>query len=380
MKESLVNEIIESELKQKSNLSEYALKDTEAIRNKDITPDIRLDFQRDIDRIMYSNSYTRYLGKTQVYTIYEEDHISRRSTHVQFVSRASRTIARALNLNEDLCEAIALGHDIGHVPFGHMGERVLNEISLKHTGKIFAHNVQSVRNLEYLEENGKGLNLTVQVLDGILCHNGEMLYREYKPIKKTKEEFFKEYNECYESIENVKKLIPMTLEGCVVRISDIIGYIGKDIEDAITINRLKREELPKKITKILGNTNSQIMDTIIENIIENSYGKGYISMSEKVYNAMQDMLKFNYENIYSTAYTEEEKEKCKDMFYSLFDTYLKALNEKDETSDIYNVFVKLMSDEYLKNTSNERIVIDFIAGMTDRYMFAQYEKYKIKEE
>ena len=359
----------------KSFLPKYACKDEKAERYEYIEPDIRTDFQRDIDRIVYSKAYTRYLGKTQVYTYYEEDHISRRSTHVQFVSRASRTIARALNLNEDLCEAISLGHDIGHVPFGHMGERILNEISLKHTGKVFAHNVQSVRNLQVLEDNGKGLNLTVQVLDGILCHNGEMLYKEYKPISKTKEEFMKEYEECYESYDNIKNLIPMTLEGCVVRISDIIGYIGKDIEDAITINRLKREDLPESLVKILGAKNSDIMDTIIMDIIENSMDKGYISMSDKVYNAMQDMIKFNYENIYSRAYTKVEEKKAKEMFYLLFDTYLKAIEENDTKNDIISKYLSVMSDEYIKNNSKERIVIDFIAGMTDRYMFSEYEKY-----
>ena len=371
VKDAIRNKIILN----KSYLSKYACKDEEAERYEYLEKDLRPDFERDIDRIVYSKAYTRYLGKTQVYTIYEEDHISRRSTHVQFVSRAARTISRALGLNEDLCEAIALGHDIGHVPFGHMGERILNEISFKHTGKVFAHNVQSVRNLQRLEEDGRGLNLTVQVLDGILCHNGEILHKEYRPIKKTKEDFLNEYEKCYESMDNIKSLVPMTLEGCVVRISDIIGYIGKDIEDAITINRLKREDLPESLVKILGSRNSDIMDTIIIDIIENSMDKGYIAMSDKVYNAMQDMIKFNYENIYSLAYSDEEVKKARDMFYLLFDTYLKALKENDITNDIFTKYLFLMCDDYINNTTKERIVIDFIAGMTDRYMFSEYEKY-----
>ena len=191
MDKNLMDKVKIYESENKSRLNEYACLDKEAIRYKNITEDFRLDFQRDIDKIVYSKSYTRYLGKTQVYTLKTEDHISRRSTHVQFVARVSRTIARALGLNEDLCEAISLGHDIGHVPLGHQGERFLNELSLKYTSEIFAHNVQSIRTLQELENKGKGLNLTIQVLDGIICHNREILNKEYKPINK--------------SIEDVKK-------------------------------------------------------------------------------------------------------------------------------------------------------------------------------
>ena len=182
-------EIKDIMLKHEENYSKYATFDKESIRFKDYIPDIRPNFFRDTDRIIYSSSYTRYIGKTQVFTLPTNDNVSRRSIHVQLVAKIARSIGRALSLNEDLIEAIALGHDLGHVPYGHVGERFLNEISLKHNEGYFNHNVQSVRNLMVIENNGKGLNLSVQVLDGILCHNGELELQEYRPKKKTTEDF-----------------------------------------------------------------------------------------------------------------------------------------------------------------------------------------------
>lgn len=245
--EQAMNNFLEKE----SLLSDYATKSSDAIRiEKENSNDIRTPYFRDVDRIIHSLSYTRYLGKTQVYSFKDNDHISKRMIHVQLVSKISRTIARALNLNEDLCEAIALAHDIGHTPLGHSGEAMLNEISLKELGEYFSHNVQSVRELMYVDACGKGINLTIQVLDGVICHNGEMLSSKYEPMKKTKEEFIKQYNDSYKDIKSSKKYRPMTLEGCIVRISDIIAYIGRDIEDAINLGTFKRESIPKNITNI----------------------------------------------------------------------------------------------------------------------------------
>ncbi len=187
-------EIKDIMLKHEENYSKYATFDKESIRFKDYIPDIRPNFFRDTDRIIYSSSYTRYIGKTQVFTLPTNDNVSRRSIHVQLVAKIARSIGRALSLNEDLIEAIALGHDLGHVPYGHVGERFLNEISLKHNEGYFNHNVQSVRNLMVIENNGKGLNLSVQVLDGILCHNGELELQEYRPKKKTIDDFLNDYN------------------------------------------------------------------------------------------------------------------------------------------------------------------------------------------
>ena len=257
-------EIKDIMLKHEENYSKYATFDKESIRFKDYTPDIRPNFFRDTDRIIYSSSYTRYIGKTQVFTLPTNDNVSRRSIHVQLVAKIARSIGRALSLNEDLIEAIALGHDLGHVPYGHIGERFLNEISLKHNEGYFNHNVQSVRNLMVIENNGEGLNLSVQVLDGILCHNGELELQEYRPKKKTTDDFLNDYNNCYNVPKYVKTLVPMTLEGCVVRLSDIIAYLGRDIEDAEKLGLFNKKDIPKEISDVLGTTNREIVNSIID--------------------------------------------------------------------------------------------------------------------
>ena len=265
-------------LMKEQNLSEYATKSNESIRFSELTDDIRPSYFRDIDRIIHSLSYSRYIDKTQVFPNEENDHISKRMIHVQLVSKVARTIGRALNLNEDLIEAIALGHDIGHTPLGHEGEYILDEISQRELNETFAHNIQSVRHCMYVENNGKGLNLSLQVLDGIMTHNGEILSNEYHPTKKTKEEFLEQFNNSYKNIKETKKAHPMTLEGCVVRISDVIGYIGRDIEDAIILGTIKREEIPEHITSVLGTTNKDIINTIILDIINESINKPYLKI------------------------------------------------------------------------------------------------------
>ncbi len=360
-------------LNKELNLSKYATKSRDAIRLYEDDEDIRPPFFRDIDRIIYSLSYTRYLDKTQVFTKNENDHISKRITHVQLVSKVARTIGRALNLNEDLIEAIALGHDIGHTPLGHFGESILNKISLRELGEYFAHNIQSVRHLMYVEHNGKGLNLSIQVLDGIMCHNGEMLSSKYEPVNKDIEEFLKEFNDSYKDLKTSNKNRPMTLEGCVVRISDIIGYIGRDIEDAIMIGKIKREELPKDIVNVLGCTNKDIINTIILDIIENSLDKPYIKLSEDVYNALFKLKKFNNDHIYKYSMTDEQKEKYEIGMNKIYSKYLSDLDNKNTKSVIYR-FVNNQCDEYNNNTSNKRKVIDFIAGMTDEMFLREISK------
>ena len=366
---------IEDNMKLKG-LSKYATKDEDAIRLNYEENDIRPSFFRDIDRVLYSSSYTRYIDKTQVFSFVNNDHISKRIIHVQFVSKIARTIGRALGLNIDLIEAAALGHDLGHVPFGHVGERILNDISLKHNEGYFNHNIESVRILMNLENNGLGKNVTVQVLDAIMCHNGEFVLGKYEPKKKTTEEFLKEYNDSYKDKEVLKKLRPMTLEGCVVRISDVIGYIGKDIEDAIILGIIKESDIPKKITDTLGKTNREIINTIVNDVIVNSINKPYIMMSDNIFNALIELKKFNYENIYAKANTQEELDNYVKMYNELFNKYLEDLNKNDKNSSIYNIFLKDMSKEYLKSTTNERKVIDFIAGMTDDYFIKCFNNIK----
>ena len=365
---------IKNNMNKDNNLSIYACKNDEAIRFFDDENDIRPPFFRDIDRIIYSLSYTRYIDKTQVYSELDDDHISKRMTHVQMVSKIARTIGRALKLNEDLIEAAALGHDIGHVPFGHAGESILNEISLEVGEGYFNHNIQSVRQFMYLEKDGIGLNLCLQTLDAIMCHNGELEKKIYEPTKKNKEQFFKEYELCYKDGSYNEKLIPVTLEGCVVRISDIIAYLGRDIEDAIRLGRLKVDELPKNIVDLLGSNNKEIINTFILDIINNSYNKNYISMSDNIFDALSDLKKFNYEHIYKYASTEDQRNNWKKMFKDVFNYSLNAVKNNEIDADINKVFLKNMTAEYLENTTDERKVLDFIAGMTDDYLISQYKK------
>ena len=366
-------------LAKEDNLSEYATKSCDAIRLKEMTPDIRPNFFRDIDKIIHSLSYTRYSDKTQVFPYKENDHISKRMIHVQLVSKVARTIGRALNLNEDLIEAIALGHDIGHTPLGHEGEYILDEISQRELGEKFAHNTQSVRHCMYVENKGKGLNLSIQVLDGIMCHNGEMLSNKYVPMEKDKEEFLREFNNSYTNYSETKKCSPMTLEGCVVRISDIIGYIGRDIEDAIELGKIKREELPKEISDVLGTTNKDIINTIILDIIKESINKPYIKMSEDVYKALFALKKFNSENIYTKSMSKEDKEYYRQGMNILFNDYLNAIETNNNSSVIFTMFLNDQSNEYLENTSKKRQVIDFIAGMTDDLFISELVNHNHKK-
>ncbi|CCY78805.1 metal-dependent phosphohydrolase HD sub domain [Mycoplasma sp. CAG:877] len=363
-------------LAQEQTYSKYATKSSEAIRFTEINDnDIRTPFFRDVDRIIHAYSYTRYADKTQVYSYKNNDHISKRMTHVQLVSKVARTIGRGLGLNTDLIEAIALGHDIGHTPLGHTGEKILNEISLRELNEYFAHNIQSVRHYMYVENNGNGLNLTVQVLDGIMCHNGEILSNKYEPVKKTKEEFLEQYKSAYKDLKTSNKNHPMTIEGCVVRISDIVGYIGRDIEDSINLGLFNRNNLPEEITKVLGNDNKDIINTIVKDIIDNSYNKPYITMSEEVFTAIGELKKFNSENIYSKSLTKEEIECYRQGMNKIYNRYLSDITNSNKESIIYKLFLNTQSAKYKEETPIKRQVIDFIAGMTDDLFHKEIERY-----
>ena len=365
-------------LRGEDTLSKYASRDEDSIRLEPIKDDIRPNYFRDIDRIIHSLSYTRYIDKTRVFTHWHNDNVSRRIIHVQLVAKIARTIGRALSLNEDLIEAIGLGHDIGHVPFGHPGEYILNDVSLKYTGEYFMHNVESVRELMVLENNGRGTNVSIQVLDGILCHNGEFALGEYHPKVKTKEDFLNDYYTCYKDINHGKTLRPMTLEGCVVRISDMIAYLGRDVEDAIRLGVLDKNSLPKEITEVLGSTNSEIVNTIILDIIENSIGKDYIKLSDRVLESIVALKKFNYKNIYYKANSDEDIAYYTKVFNELFIYYRDNINNPD--CSINTVFLRSMKEKYLENNSIERKVIDYLAGMTDDYIIREYEKNILKKE
>jgi len=375
--EEIFEQIKQDFLTQEESLSQYACKSKDAILLKKDDRlkenESRTAFSKDTDRIIHSMNYTRYIDKTQVYSFIENDHITHRVLHVQLVSKIARTIGKILNLNLDLIEAIALGHDIGHTPFGHTGESFLNDICIKENIGYFRHNAQSVRALKDIE----GVNITLQTLDGILAHNGEMLQSEYKPNPKTREQFFKELEESFTEEDYDKKIVPMTLEGCVVRICDIIAYIGRDIEDAIVVGVIQRKDLPNEITRILGDNNSVIVDTLIKDIIINSYAKGYISFSKEVYEALMNLKKWNYAHIYNSKQATKNQELIEKYFYKLYYKYINYLEEdnreENESKKKLLEFIYERSKEYKQNTSSKRIIIDYMAGQTDSYFLRECE-------
>ena len=379
MDKIITSKILLNNKKREETLFPYACKSSNGIRKHpelEKIPDeknIRQVFFHDIDKIIHSLTYTRYIDKTQVFYLFKNDHITHRVLHVQFVSKIGRVIGRCLNLNEDLIEGISLGHDLGHAPYGHDGEKLLNKLCMDNGIGFFCHNAQSVRFLMDIENRGMGLNLSLQVLDGILAHNGEMLNEKYKPdYKKTYEDFEKEYKKCFTDENYSEKIFPMTLEGCVVRISDVIAYLGRDIEDAIALRLIDREDIPSAITDILGNSNDKIVNALASDIIENSYGKDYLKFSKDIFKALILLKDFNYENIYLNPKIKTEFHKIENMFNQLFKQYHSDLKNKD--SHIHRHFLDNLGANYHKNTDEKRIVIDFISGMTDDFFNSQYKK------
>lgn len=369
-----MNEILlkakENMLLKEKELSSYACKSEHGIWLKEDKEDIRPIFYRDIDRIIHSSGYARYIDKTQVYSFVQNDHITRRVLHVQLVSKIARTIGRSLKLNEDLIEAMALGHDIGHTPFGHKGEDLLNKICQEEGIGAFCHNAQSVRELQTMEN----LNISLQTLDGILAHNGEILINKYTyNPNKTKEDFQEDLNNAFNIDGYSKQIIPMTLEGCVVRLSDVLAYIGRDIEDAIKVGVVNREDIPKDVTKVLGNTNSLIVDTLIKDVIINSYDKPYLQFSEEVFTALMKLKDWNYKTIYESDMANKNYEKIDGLFRQLYDKYYEQLeSESYKTNKGYGIsqqylydFVREMSQK--ENFNIKRTIVDYIAGQTDKY-------------
>lgn len=291
--------------------------------------DIRPVYQRDRDRILHSKSFRRLKSKTQVFLDPQGDHYRTRLTHTLEVSQNARTIAKALRLNEDLVEAIALGHDLGHTPFGHAGEQKLNELCFGG----FRHNEQSVRVVEKLEKSGQGLNLTVEVRDGILNHQTE--------------------------------LMPSTLEGKIVRFSDKIAYINHDIDDAIRGQVLREEEIPREIRQILGGNTRIRLNTMIHDIVGNSIHKNQIVMSKDVEQAMKDLRSFMFEHVYRNPVAKGEEKKAKSLLEFLYQYYYEH--------------IELLPQKYLNmlelGERQDRVVCDYIAGMTDEFAYRQFEEY-----
>jgi dGTPase len=354
-------------------LSPLAAHSKDAVRR---FPEERLDtghrqnYAVDSDRILHSLAYTRYIDKTQVFYLVDDDHITHRVLHVQLASKISRTIGRFLRLNEDLIEAIALGHDIGHCPFGHDGEAYLSELCEAHGIGPFQHNLQSVRFLEKIEKKGRGWNLTLQTLDGIVCHDGEIHSHELVPEpEKTFDRFDRDIAK--KQADPSMALTPMTLEGCVMRMADTISYIGRDIEDAIRLNLIKRDQIPRACVKRLGKTNGTIVYTLVTDLIKNSYDKPSIAFSLEVSEALKILREFNLNHIYLDSKIKPDSNKIKELFHVLFEGYIKDLKAGSEDSIIFKEYLCDMSEAYRTNSKHAEIVRDFIAGMTDEYFLRQ---------
>ena len=329
----------------------------------------RPKFAEDIDRIMYSPYYNRYTDKTQVFSLIKNDDITRRSLHVQLVSRIARTIGRALNLNLDLIEAIALGHDIGHTPFAHCGEVYLNELYHSHTGRFFNHNIHSARVLDQIFP----LDLTLQTLSGIAGHNGEIELAEYHPVPMSSfEEFEAELEKAYTIPGYANKIQPNTLEGNVVRISDIIAYLGKDRQDAASMQMVDNRQFSDSV---IGSINSEIINNLVVNIIENSYGHPYIKLDEEHFKAVQSYKKENYAMIYANEPGRVILNRVvKPMMQEIYEQLLDDLVQDKQNSPILLHHVDYVNQaryprtvRYGKGEPNQ-IVTDYIASMTDDYL------------
>jgi dGTPase len=370
-------------------LSPFASNSCDGIRRiKEQQVGHRQAFALDADRILHSRAYTRYIDKTQVFYLINNDHITHRVLHVQLVSKIARTVGRFLRLNEDLIEAIALGHDIGHPPFGHDGEKVLSELCLDHGLPSFQHNIQSVRYLDKIEKSGRGWNLTLQTLDGILCHDGEVHARAIRPCRlKNFAELDREI--ARKTADPSVNLVPMTLEGCVVRFSDTIGYIGRDIEDAIELKLISRNDIPDNCSRVLGTTNGTIVYRLVEDLITNTFriaaeeNRGIdseqvgdaIGFSPEVADSLHELKEFNYERIYLNPAIKKGFDKIMVCYKTLFAKFLDHITSKHKESAIFVDFLDNMAPAYLEANSPAAVVCDFIAGMTDEYLLRQASLY-----
>lgn len=354
--------------------------DAQALRRnpaRDMSPRLhRPPFVRDIDKILNVAPYNRYAGKTQVFSFVRNDDISRRGLHVQLVARTARTISRMLGLNEDLAEAIALGHDLGHTPFGHAGERILNDLYHADTGRFFNHNVHSVRVLDTLYAR----NVTLQTLDGILCHNGESSQKEFK-LGDTHD--FATFDALAESCDvderAIGRLRPSTLEGCVVLISDMIAYVGKDRQDAMGVGSLADDS--GFSGGALGVQNAEIINNLTVDIVEHSYMRESIAMSDEAFASLKTAKAENYERIYlADEQGDVYEDEIRPMFCELYEAISADLAAHDESAPVYRHFIehierqRSLYDENRPYRREEphRIAVDYLASMTDEYFLAAH--------
>lgn len=374
--------------RQEQSLTEFAAKADDAIRKVPEEHNIRLPYAVDRDRIIYSGAYRRYAGKTQVmyFSSLKDEQITTRIIHVHLVSQIARSIGIALGLNLDLIEAAAIGHDLGHTPFGHDGERFLSRQCEKHGIGKFHHNIHSLYLVDEYSHGGKGMNLTFQTRDAIISHNGEIHQTKIEPYRKKTEADIQNYIKGMSGVvADATKLDtkakvdtpPFTLEGCVIRISDTVAYIGADIEDAIRLEIINRDDIPKNCVEKLGRYNSKIVDSLVKDIISNSYGHDYVAFSKDISDALLELKKFNYKMIYGHEKVKAENKKIEKGFEILFDAYLEDIEKENRNSDIFKHFLDNKKEVYHEKTKPAEKVRDFLASMTDRYFKYQLEKLMI---
>lgn len=359
----------------------YAFQNENVVRkyaNHDIANIWRPAFVRDCEKVMHNPYYNRYSDKTQVFSLLKNDDISRRAQHVQLVSRIARNIGTVLGLNIDLIEAISLGHDIGHTPFGHAGERALDKLYFANTGRHFNHNIQSARVFTTIFP----VNMSLQTLDGIICHNGELELKEYRPKPYNDfSEFEAKMEETYTDTSAIERLIPATLEGCVMRVSDIIAYLGKDRQDAMKIGLLDNDDA--FWDENIGKGNSEIINNIIVNIIENSYGKDYIAMDAHIFQAMKAGKQMNGKLIYGNEKVNQVfQEHIFPMFDDMYEKLLMDYKSNNKDSIVYShhvAYVESYAKHYQDRVKYDQeevnaIIVDYMASMTDDYFIDLYQR------
>lgn len=363
-----------------SRVSPYATPNSAVIRRLERASDApkvyRQPFSKDADKILNSAFYNRYADKTQVFSFYRNDDLSRRALHVQLVSRIARNIGAVLGLNLDLIEAIAIGHDMGHTPFGHAGEHALHDLYHAQTGRCFRHNLHSVRVLDAIVP----YNISLQTLDGILCHNGELPRTEYRPQPIADFEAFDLRSlECLHDLNGDSRLIPSTLEGCLVRICDMLAYLGKDRQDAVRAHLVASEAVFAETP--IGKTNAEILNNLQVNLIECSYGKPYLKLDEAHFDAMKGLKKENYERIYfKEAVQKQVRESVVPMMEQLYAHIYRDAVEHNADSCLYQHHIRTVNDKRqwypsatpYEETDPHDLTVDFIAAMTDDYFVDYY--------
>ncbi|MDN5332913.1 deoxyguanosinetriphosphate triphosphohydrolase family protein [Sphaerochaeta halotolerans] len=339
-------------------------------RKREKIEDVRGPYYRDTTAIIHSSPFRRLKHKTQVFFAPSNDHICTRMEHCLHVSSIASTICKGLGLDSEIAWAIGMGHDLGHTPFGHTGEKILSAKMQKAGFPAFEHEVNSLRVVDFLTAHGKGLNLTYAVRDGIACHNGEQLVQSIKPTFVVRE---------LEQIISRKGLVPATYEGVVVRFSDTIAYLGRDFEDACRLGIISEEQLPEQVTRILGRRNADIIDTLVNDIIEHSNESAGISFSDEIFPSVQEMIKFNYQSIYKSPMLEGYERYFTRLLTLILD-YLTFLletygyreelyvQEKNMLAMGFYHHLMDMHEEYEQRDGNVgRLIYDYVAGMSDNF-------------